>query len=321
MATTPFSTTAVTFPGQGLPRDHSYTNALRPFWLGLPGGMVQLPSPSLGYEVSATQGESVTTLMGGRTAVRYQAEEIRSWALKFPKLYGRDFEIVHGFYRRLFGNGPWCYPAPEDTNRLTAAQSLCGNLNDVAEGWTPTAGTVAYDSTLVPAVLPSGVLRWASATNGSRLVAGNAVAGLATADPKTSIPYISALPATGAVWAWTASGTVSARVRLSGVAADGSTVVTTINGSTVTLTTTPQQIFATAAANAFTTAWWLFVDLQCLSASAPNILMSNALVDYRSNVPDWTIGRGVPRVVWPAGPSDSVSSMFSRDVAMTLAQS
>jgi hypothetical protein len=294
-------------------------------WLGDPAGaygMIELPSIGVdGYAGTASQGEVVHGLSGGGTAVTRFDTQTRQWTITWPILVGRNYQVLQAFYRGLFG-GELVYVAPEDTNRLTLAQSLCGNLNGVAEGWTPSSGSVAYDATLSPAATPSGVLRWTGATSGSRLVAASALAaGVPVPDPDFTAPYLPAMPVVGYAWVWTATGTTTGRCRLQGIGSDGSLVHTT-NGPTVTLTTTPQLVAVLADPGYLAPADWLTLDVQCLSAGAPNILVSNALLDYRDDVPDWSLGTGVPRVQWTTTPGGTIGRHMTRDGwTMTLAES
>jgi hypothetical protein len=247
---------------------------------------------------------------------------MRRWTIPFLHLAGRDYQIVNGFYRRLFGAGPWAFVDPEGRNRLTLAQSMCGALHGVAEGWIPTLGTVVYDSTVAPAQLPSGVLRWSGASTGSRLAAADALSAfpLPIPDPVRSMPYLPAMPVAGGFWVASASGTANVRAYLSGLAADGSSVHT-VTGPIVALSTTPQQVSVVVPdAGEFTTASWLVLQLQCQSASAPDILVSNPQIDYRDELTDWAAGTGVPRVVWPVSRDMAVGAHMTSDITMTLAE-
>jgi hypothetical protein len=293
------------------------------FWLGKPGNMIELPSPLVdGYTANGSMGEVEHGLSGGGSAVTRFDSMMRRWTIPFLHLAGRDYQVVNGFYRRLFGAGPWAFVDPEGTNRLTLAQSMCGGLHGVAEGWVTTRGTVGYDSTVAPAQIPSGVLRWAGASTGSLLAAADALSAfpLPIPDPVRGIPYLPAMPLTAYFWVAAASGTANVHAYLSGLAADGSSVHT-VTGPTVALTTTPQLVAVIVPdAGEFTTASWLVPQLQCQSASAPDILVSNPQIDYRDEVTDWTAGTGVPRVIWPVSRDRAIGAHMTSDITMTLTE-
>jgi hypothetical protein len=323
--TSPFATAPVAYSGLGQPRDRRYNPAARRFWLGKPGQMVQIPSPQIGYSAKPTQGEAVSTNGSGGTSVRRRNGIKWQWDFSYSKLIGADLELILGFYMRtVVGSGPWCFLPPEFTNLLTLAQSLAGNLNGVAEGWsTLGADVVAYDGTATPGVLPSGVLHWTSAGLSSRLVAGNAPGGTLTADPTSSVPYIAAEPFTGSMWVQRAASAASARARLIGLAANGTTVVGTVTGSTVTLSATvPQLLTVTAAPNALTTAAYIVLELQSQTGSGtlPEFYLSSPQLRRGSTPGDWGQGRGAPRVVWPAGPDSTIDGLYGSNPTMTLAQ-
>jgi hypothetical protein len=320
MASTPFTPNSVAYPGLRPPRDHSYTAAARRFWLGRAGAMNQLPSPALGYDVAISQGETVHKLGNGRTAVRFLPDESREWSLKFPKLYGGDLEVVHGFYRRLFGLGPWCFLPPDEVNRLTLAQSLTGNLNDVAEGWTVDAGTITYDPSITAAILPAGVLRWSppGAAGNLARIGHDTTLGV---DLTKAVPYIAAEPYTASVYAAKASGTLSARIRLLAIAADGITVSGYGVGPTVALTTSLSLLTATVNAGALGNAAYIVPAVENLTASAPDMLLSAVQLQLGSTATNWAAGRGTPRVVWATSPSASIGSLFASDFTMVLSES
>jgi hypothetical protein len=248
---------------------------------------------------------------------------MRRWQMQWPRLAGRDWQVINGFYRRLFGDDPWCFVAPEDVNRLTLTQSLCGALNGVAEGWAATAGTVAYDSTQTPAYYPSGVLRWTSPTLGARLFAGLVVAGAENADLDRAAPYLPAEALSGGVWLLAASGTPSVRVRLVGLAANGVTPVATVNGPTLVLSSTiPTWVTATAQPGDLGSSAYAGLALECRSSSSPALLLSSAQLEYAAFPSAWGVGAGVPRVMLPAGlgraPDLHMSSAATLNLAETI---
>jgi hypothetical protein len=235
-------------------------------------------------------------------------------------LRGRDLQVVNGFYLRAFGPGPWCFLAPEDVNRLPAGASLCGSLNAVAEGWVATAGTIVYDATQTAPIVPSGVLRWSGATNTSQAGVGTLLTGALSANTGLACPYVAALAACGSLYVATATGTASVRAQLLGINSAGA-VVATINGSTVTATTTPQQISAPTAAGGGSTALYWVLAIECLSSSAPDLLISCAQLEVGVTTPSaWGAGSGVARVIIPAGFDAPVDASTARNLTLTLGQ-
>lgn len=318
--TSPFLTAPVAYSGLALPRDRRYNPTSRRFWLGKPGRMVQIPSPSIGYAAKPGQGESVTTNGAGGSSVRRRGAVKWRWDFTYSKLIGADLELILGFYMRtVVGNGPWCFVPPEFTNLLTLAQSLTGNLNGVVEGWTADAGTLAYDSTVTPAVLPAGVLRWTSpGASGNLARIGHATT--LGVDLANAVPYIPAEPFTASVWAAKASGTLSARMRLLGIAADGVSVTGTVTGPTVSLAAAPSRLTATVSPGGLSGAAYLAPAVENLTASGPNMLLSAAQLRLGSTPADWGAGRGVPRVIWADAPEQTIDSLYGSNPTMTLAQ-
>lgn len=318
---TPFSLDLAAFPGADPGVPIFWRVGEHRLWLGQPGNMIQLPSVSPdNYTVTRSQGEVAQGLFGGGTAVTMFDSMTRTWGLMWPLLAGRDWSVVNGFYRRLFGDDPWCYLQPEDLNHLTLAQSLCGALNGAVEGWDVTAGTLTYDNTVTPVLQPGGVLRWAGAGSGSILVAADVAAGVPTPDPDVSCPYIPAEAHTPQLWAWTATGTASAKLRASGRLGNG-TVSTEVDGPTVTLGTTPQLLSVTAHPGELGASIYVLPELVCGTASAPNILVSNAAFGYEDGPRDWEAGGGLPRVEWVTGSDRPVGQhMVTMGATMTLAE-
>lgn len=324
--TTPFYTGTVPFAGVDPGEPQFWPTVPAEFWVAKPsiGKVVQLPSirDNGTYEAPPSQGEIEQGLAGGASAVTRFASEMRRWTLTYERLSGRDYQVVTALRKRLLlGNGPWCYLHPEGTNRLTYAQSVCGLANAVAEGWTPSVGTVTYDSTVAAADLACGVLRWSGAGNGSLLVAGGYGGGSPDADVLHSAPYVPARSWEGDVWITAASGTPSANVRLVGIAADGVTVVTSIDGGTVVLSTTPQRLTCYIDPGVLGASAYIVLVVRCLTASSPDLLVSCPwLTDRPFDIDGWTLGGGVPRVIWPTPPGRALGWHMGSDLTVTFAE-
>jgi hypothetical protein len=320
--TYPFTPAAQPFAGQ-LPTDApTWRTGNQRFWLGRPDGlMIQLPSPNPeGYSAPGSLGEVEHGLTGGASALTIFDDEIRRWTLTWPRLAGRDWQVVRGFYRRVFGDDPWAFVPPEDVNRLTIAQSMCGALRGSVEGWAATSGTVTYDAAVTAAIYPSGVLRWAGMAQNARLSAGTFVAGVLRADLNRSAPYLPAEYVSGSLYVATASGTPSACVRLVGYATDGTATGVVAAGPSVGLSATPQQLFVTAAPGALAAADYVCLEVQAISAASPNLLISAPQLSYTDSVLAWEMGGGVPRVNLVAPLGRAPDPHMNSAASMTLAE-
>lgn len=321
MATTPFTTTTVANPGQALPRDRNWLPTTRngQFWLGKAGNMVQLPSPDPGYQVGTTRAETLHTLIGGGTTVTRRLASKRTWPLTWKRIQRRDLQIVLGFYRGAWGDGPFLLIDPADVNLLGFDTSLCGARNGLIGSWAADAScTVVYDSTITSPIPPCGVLRWHGAGNGSILATGPRQAGTGNTlfDATFSPPVVQALARELSLYAWTASSTASARL----VVQDGGGSGSGTTGSTVTLNTTPQLLAMNVAAGAFGTTGYIVPGLQCLTASAPDIFVSAAQFEYGVATPSaFGAGSAVPRVIIPAI-TRSVDRVWGSPIQLTLVQ-
>lgn len=322
MATTPFSTVATTYAGQALPKDRSYAWMADRLWLGRAGNMIQLPPnvPGTG-KTAVTDGETVHELPGGGVSTTRFAFDKGTWVYQFPMMINRDWQILDGFRRRLFGQGPWCLPDPADTNYLPEGASLAGSLNAVAEGWAATVGTVAYDATQTPAEAPSGVLRWNGQTTNSQAGIGQLVTGALTADTSLGCPFIGALPACASMYVASA-GSVTVRAQVLGIRASDGAIISTNNGTATALTSTPQQIFASAAAGGSSSiAYWMLA-LQTTSAGIADVLISCPQLELGVTTPSsWAAGAGVARVLMTGFDAPVVDGFGSRNVTMTLQSS
>lgn len=319
---TPFVVDTVAFQGVGQPKVRQAVAGSRGWWLGRPGstsGMVQLPFPSLGYELPSSSGTVAKTSLRGTTTTMRRRNRTRSWRLHWDRMAGADFGRIDGFYLRLFGVAPWALVTPQDVNRIGAYASLCGAGNGAVEGWAVSAGTLAYDSSVTPLVPPCGVMRWSGAGSGSLLVCGTVPAGVPTPDVATSAPYLPAEPLTFQCWAWTATGTAAVVARASGRQANG-TVATELSASSVTLTTTPRLLWVTAGPADLGTSPYVLPVLRCGTGSAPDILITAPQLTYLDGPVDWATGSGVPRVTMSDEPTRSVDGLFMSAVTAVLAE-
>lgn len=293
------------------------------FWLGKPGQMmVELPSPNT-YTRSGSSGEVEAGRYAGSSSTR-DASAMRRYTLGWNRLIGRDDALIDGFYRRLVvGNGPWVYVPPEDTNRLTLVQSMCGSVNGVVEGWLVNGGTLSYDSATAPAIFPSGVMRWAAGAASKSLIAGTTGGTFGVPDTDHAAPYLPDEPITFAVWAWASSSGPTLQAAVTGCAADGSGA-TTVSGPAVTLTTSPQPVVVEVGPTLLGSSAYVLPKLNIGAVvGSRTVAISNPMLvfDDDVDVTDWSHGRGVPRVVWPVSPGDqAIEPTGTRPWTMTLAE-
>lgn len=317
MSTTPFSTTTVTYPGQALPRDRNFAPLTKGFWLGKPGNMIQLPAPAIGYGGGHQRSETPHALIGGGTTVTKRLHAKRTWPLTWQRVQNRDLQVLLGFYRGAFGDGPFVFIDPADDNYLSLDSSLCGARNGAIGAWTAKSPeTLVYDPTITSPVLPCGVLRWHGAGNGSRVaIAPRDGSGNVIPDPLASIPLIQAVPQMLSIWAWTASGTASCQIVIS----DG--VSASTGGPSQTLNTTPKQLLLAHPAGGLGANQYLVFNVQCATASAPDIFLSAPQFEYGPTVASaFAAGSGAPRVVIAAPPGNSVDGLGASPFQLNLAQ-
>lgn len=322
--TTPFSTAPAAYKGALPSGNITWTDVRsRRLWLGLPGNMIELPSPSAsgGLSAAKARGEQVHTLANGAAAVTYLPDAARTFTYSWPALTERDWQILNGFYMRAFGAGPWRLVNPEGWNRLTRRQSMCGAVSGLPEGWTAGGGsTVAYDTADGAApITPCGVLKWSGLPNSPRsLVPGSDVN---IPDAKTGIPYVPAEPFTFSAWVKVSAGTPSVLMRLAGNNADG-TNVATISGPTVALTSSWQQLSVIAAPGDLGAAAFVVPTIRYVSGgTADAVLVANPAASYTSQAIDWGIGGGVPRVVWSSGAPRDLRATLRSGMQVTLSES
>ena len=320
--TTPFYRGTVDFAGDDPGWDDWYPTVPGRFFLGKPGNMVELPSPFAdGYTVLLDDGGVAHGMAGGGTSMDRFGDAARSWTLPYLRVLGRRWQVLNGFKRRAFGAGPWCFLAPEESNRLTLKQSLCGALNGAVEGWATGSGTVTYDATLTSPIEPCGVMRWHGAVNGSRLIAGKWSGSNPAADLAYCTPYVPGLPWAGGGYLSTASGTATVNLRLYGFAADGATVVTSVDAGSLTLTTTPQQAYLELVEGQLGASAIIALAFRCTTAGAPDILISCPWLTERvADVTDWSQGGGTPRVVWTREDVHALGWHMGRDLTVPLAE-
>lgn len=324
MATSPFSTASFTYPGQGTPRDRAYSPTYRPFWLGPPGALVQLPAPATSYEADPDRGEVAHKLLSGAAGVTRRLHEKRTWQFTWKRLQGRDLQVLQAFYRGAFGDGPFCLLQPSDRNKLSLDSSLCGTRFALLGQWSISTGVPVVDLTQTANIAPGSWMKWTSPVNTSRLFLGSQPAGVFTPDLLSAAAYVPDAAWTASMWAKTATGTATVSCDMLGLTAAGSaTPVTTSH--TYTLTTTPQLLQVTVAAGAG--GWspsatpYILPSLKCTQASSPNIFVTNAQLEYGvSTASAWEAGAGFPRVSISAPQTRAVDGLYASDVTLQFSE-
>jgi hypothetical protein len=275
--------------------------------------MVELPQPNT-YLPSPSGGEIEKGLANGGSSVIRNASKMRRYTLGWNTLIGRDKQLIEAFSNRvIFGSPsasacPWVFVPPEDSNRLTLGQSLCGAQRGVVDGWVSSVAPV-YQPTVAPAVFPGGTMLWNSGAPNSVLRATWNPAALSTPDPTRSPVYLPPEPCGFIFWA-TCYGTLgvtsaSVSARITGRYYDGTQEGSTFTGASVTVPTDnwfpvyvqldpfdlpPQAQFVLPAV---------------VSNDGHPIYISNPHFYYGDQPPDWAVGAGVPRVVWPVPLGDT----------------
>jgi hypothetical protein len=295
---------------------------LRTFYLGVPGSLQTLRMPDAGYSAPLQRGEVPHDLISGGTAVTRRRLARRAYGLAFSGCTPDTAAALVGFYMGDFGDGPFCFIDPAWRNQLTDAASTFGARAQAVDGWAlsnPGAETATFSATIAPFTAPSGVAVWAGAGNGSHLGTGSWNGAVLVPDTTLACPYLTATTQPVSVYIRTASSTASVSLRGLAVQADGTVVSTTT--TTVTATTAWQRVTALVPAALAAGTLYVLLDVLCNTASAPNIYLSCAGVQYGVTTPGaWVGGAGVPRVS-VAGPLGNQSTLIvARDHALLLAE-
>lgn len=294
---------------------------LRTFYLGPAGALQTLRIPDAGYSAPLQRGEVVHDLISGGTAVTRRRLARRIYGFGFSGCTPDTAAALIGFYMGDFGDGPFCLIDPAWRNQLTDAASTFGARAQAVDGWVlsnPGTETVTLSTSITPFAQPSGVAVWAGAGNGSHLGTGTWSGATLVPDTTLACPYLTATTQPVSVYVRTASSTAS--VSLRGLAVDAAGSVTSTTTTTVTATTAWQRVTALVPA-ALGTPLYVLADLLCNTASAPNIYLSCASIQYGVPIPGaWVGGAGTPRMA-VAGPFGNQSTLIvARDHTLQLAE-
>jgi hypothetical protein len=223
--------------------------------------MIQLPPPAVGYTANGSTGEAAQGLLSGGMAVMRTPRTKRAYVLNWQRLAGRDWQIVEGFYRRLFGAGPWCFAAPDDRNRLPTTAALGGGAerrhfevrHHGRDAHLRLCHRRAADRALgCREVGRRGRVVAARHRAGCRGLADPDIA--TTTSTGTSAPYLPGEPVTVSMYARTLTSTASVNVSRDRAAANGTVTLKRPDVTNVTLTTSWQRLTVTATAGTLGTA-------------------------------------------------------------------
>lgn len=292
------------------------------FWLGKPEQMmIELPSPFHdGYQAAVSNGSVEHGLMGGGSAESRFGSATRRWTLPYQRLAGRDRQVLDAFARWVaVGPPPWVFIGPEDNNRLTLAQSLCGAKNGEVEGWLSSDGLVSYEAATAARIFPAGVMSWEPGGASEILAAGADGDTAGNPDVDHAAPYLPGMPATWIIWAKVTGAAATLKARISGRLANG-TVDTELDGPNVVLNSSAwQPLWLTAEAATLGGSQYLVPEVVCV-ATGSTVLLCCPDLRYEDAPGDWELGGGAPRVNWPTAQEFAVDVHRNRDLTVTLAE-
>lgn len=288
------------------------------FWLGKPEaatGMIQLPDVDpANYTATGSTGAVIHGLLDGGQAKTEFDSLMRVWTLSWPFLAGRDWQIINGFDRHLFGADPLLYVQPEDVNMLTLRESMCGALDATLKGWVSNGGTPAI-TTGAPYQTPSGIMSWAPGASGKILHNGKTY-GLVDTDH--AAPYLPAKPTCASFWVKTASGSTTVQARVSGRNAAGTVISEATSAATSVNATSWTLVTATAPAG--TLGLSLYVLAELVSASTTTLLICCPQLENNLIPSPWGAGAGTPRVMLTTSLNRTPDVFFNSAATMTLTE-
>lgn len=314
MAQTPFSTQSVTYQGAA-PSFHLPGPDIRPkrLWLGQPGNMVELPSPSKqSFAAPRIAGTVTHQLYGGGTAVTNTPNTARQWTYTWTALNDRDWSVLAAVHNWSLSTPPWIMIPLEVKNLLTGPQSCFQQFS-----W-HTAGALAADTTppyILPAALPSSYATWTISSSAQFMQPG-----LSTAlpDVTTATPVVGALSFCFSVWVKAITGTPSVTPVIESMNADG-TIVATQTGTAFTTTTSWSRIQVLAGPGSLSTG--LYVQPRVTTSSTSGtVQFSNAALSPTTAPVGWVQGEGAPRVNLITDMQNQYTGSLRHDEALTFAE-
>jgi hypothetical protein len=141
------------------------------FWLGPVGALRALPSPSLGAgpEASSTRFGTVHRSLSGRPTVDRLGIK-RTWSLTWPYLDPDTHAYLDALHLGLI-TGPVWLVDPQRVNQLGIQAASVGSANHSTDGFTTTAGTLAWSPGIRAGAPVDGGISWIVPAEGGRLEA------------------------------------------------------------------------------------------------------------------------------------------------------
>jgi hypothetical protein len=299
---------------------------LLPLSVPPPGASVGNSSTSIstvGVTVSVSRTAGSQSLISGGTATLRKRYSKSSYQIGWSMLLPQDFDTIMSFFDGGQGGGPYCFIDPSQYNFFPPNVCRMGQVVNALPEWSPTAGTLAVSSTLLPPTgFMSGVATWTSAATGSILYTGlnNVV------DGTWLPPVVPGLSIRASIWAKLTSGTATLTAAMMYGVGGSAPAGTAATGSAVTLNTSTWQEVSVAVASSFS--WGATVDyampkFTVSSASSPVFQLSAPSFVYdtvtnASALNPWVGGMGVPRVVIPADAQVPVDLIGVREFTLNL---
>jgi hypothetical protein len=141
------------------------------FWLGPVGALRPLPSPSLGAgpEASSTRFGTVHRSLSGRPTVDRLGIK-RTWTLTWPYLDPDTHAYLDALHLGLI-TGPVWLVDPQRVNQLGVQAASAGSANHSTDGFTTTAGNLAWSPAIRTGAPVDGGISWSVPAEGGRLEA------------------------------------------------------------------------------------------------------------------------------------------------------
>jgi hypothetical protein len=292
-------------------------SAIQFAYLGKAGAMQQLVQPPKGFQGDPSLGDSAHTLLSGGTAMVRNLNAKKLFTLPYDVTADQS-DVILGFYRGLYGTGPYRFVDPTARNMLGLDVSTLGLRGAAALGWYQSTGNVARSSSGGPSSLQTGVLTWSSLSASATIQPGVATN---TADVNSAPVYISAEPVTVSVYVMASSSSSGHTLQLVGYDSAGAVLVSSANVS-MSLTTSWQRFSVTIAAGAggYGSAIYVLPRIVLGAAVPTSVSVAAAQLEYADTVSTWQPGFGCPKVVISQGPGRTISAPGWRSHTLTLAE-
>lgn len=280
--------------------------------------MVQLPSPNSPITAAPSFGDVAHGIANGATVVSRRLYEKKSYSLPYVGLAEIDAGVLLGFYRRLYGTGPFVLVDPSVTNVLPLDVSTCGVRSQATTAWSTSSGSLTRTGTPPTGAPQSGVLRWVPAANATMTAC--TVAGVLQL--LLAPVYLSTEFVTVSMWVQ-ASASTSATLILAGYSSTG-----TLNSSSLTaaasVTTSWQRFSVTApvGSGALSSSAFVVPQLKAGASVPATISIAGVQVEYADSAQTWQQGAGSPRVLptTPPGRDVQQTASFLTDHTFVLAE-